>query len=448
MASEIQYAKNDGLHIAFQTIGQGPPDLLFVGAWFSNITHLDESPDPLGIHEQMARLGRVFLFDGRGSGLSDRLRTSRLPTLEERTRDVQAILEAAGSKRAVLLGMADGGPMACLFAATLPERTLALVLMNTRPRIAWAPDYPWGMRQEELEDELRSIEQEWGTLARAERMVQRRAPSRANDRPFIEWWRERMRRSAGPGDAAALLQMFYESDVRDVLPAIHVPTLVLSRGGAMAEESAVMAAAIPGAIHAEMPGIDPMVVASHTESYVEETERFVRRVQHDEAIFDRVLATVMITDIVGSTRMAVEVGDRRWAELVEAHNRRLRAQLARFRGREIDNAGDGFLATLDGPARAIHCARAAMEAVQDLGIQLRIGIHTGECQPVGDRLRGIAVHIASRVAALADPGTILVSSTVKDLVAGSGLSFEESGTHELKGVPDAWRLYSVLPFDT
>jgi class 3 adenylate cyclase len=440
---DIRYVKSDDLHIAYQTRGAGPPDLLIVRAWFSTLTHLDDQPETARIDQRLSALGRLILFDGRGTGLSDRLRTSRLPTLEERMRDVQAILDAVGSRRVVLVAMADGGPMTCLFAATLPERTLALVLMNTHPRIAWAPDYPWGMRPEELEEELDAIEQSWGTMARAEEVVRQAAPSRADDRAFIEWWRGRMQSAAGPGDAAALLRMFYESDVRDVLPAIRVPTLVLSRGGVMAEESAAMAVRIPGARHLVMPGVDRMVMASHTEEYLDEVERFVREVQDQEAVFDRVLATVLITDIVGSTRLAVEMGDRRWADLLEEHHRLIRAQLARFRGREIDTAGDGFLATFDGPARAIRCAETMIEAVRGIGLELRVGIHTGECEPVGDRLRGVAVHIAARVASLAEPGVILVSSTVKDLVAGSGLAFADFGTHELKGVPGAWTLYAV-----
>ncbi len=440
---EIRYVKSDDLHIAYEARGKGPPDFLIVGAWFSNLANQDDQPEAARVNQRLSALGRLILFDGRGTGLSDRLRTSRLPTLEERMHDVQAILDAVGSRRVVLLAMADGGPMTCLFAATLPERTLALVLMNTHPRIAWAPDYPWGMRPEELDEELDTIEQSWGTMARAEDVVRQAAPSRAGDQAFIEWWRDTMQRAAGPGDAAALLRMFYESDVRDVLPAIHVPTLVLSRGGAMAEESAAMAARIPGARHLVMPGTGRMVMASHTERYFDEVERFVREVQDQEAVFDRVLATVLITDIVGSTRLAVELGDRRWAELLEDHHRLIRALLARFRGREIDTAGDGFLATFDGPARAIRCAEAMMGAVRGLGIELRIGIHTGECEPVGDRLRGVAVHIAARVASLADPGVILVSSTVKDLVAGSGLEFGEVGIHELKGVPGVWTLYAV-----
>jgi class 3 adenylate cyclase len=443
MPPEIRYVKSDALHIAYQTRGTGPPDFLFVGAWFSNLAHVDDLPETAHLHQRLSSLGRLIRFDGRGTGLSDRLRTSRLPTLEERMHDVRAILDAIGSRRVALVAMADGGPMTCLFAASLPERTLALVLMNTHPRIAWAPDYPWGMREEELEGELEAIEQAWGTMARAEEIVRQAAPSRAGDRDFIEWWRTWMQTAAGPGDAAALLRMYYESDVRDVLPAIHVPTLVLSRGGAMAEESAAMAARIPGARHLVMPGVDRMVMSSHLDAYLDEVERFVHEVQDQEAVFDRVLATVLITDIVGSTRLAVELGDHRWAELVEAHHQLIRAQLARFRGREIDTAGDGFLAAFDGPARAIRCAEAMIAAVHGIGLELRVGIHTGECEPVGDRLRGVAVHIAARVASLAEPGVILVSSTVKDLVAGSGLAFTNAGTHELKGVPDTWTLYAV-----
>jgi len=443
MPPEIRYVKSDDLHIAYQTRGTGPPDFLFVGAWFSNLAHVDDLPETTRTHQRLSSLGRLIRFDGRGTGLSDRLRTSRLPTLEERMHDVQAILDAIGSRRVALVAMADGGPMTCLFAASLPERTLALVLMNTHPRIAWAPDYPWGMREEELERELDDIERAWGTRARAEKLVREGAPSRAGDPEFIEWWRTWMQTAAGPGDASALLRMYYESDVRDVLPAIHVPTLVLSRGGAMAEESAAMAARIPGARHLVMPGVDRMVMASYLDAYLDEVERFVHEVQDQEAVFDRVLATVLITDIVGSTRLAVELGDHRWAELIEEHHQLIRAQLARFRGREIDTAGDGFLAAFDGPARAIRCAEAMIAAVHGIGLELRVGIHTGECEPVGDRLRGVAVHIAARVASLAEPGVILVSSTVKDLVAGSGLAFTNAGTHELKGVPDAWTLYAV-----
>jgi class 3 adenylate cyclase len=442
-ASEIRYARNGDLHMAFRTSGAGPVDLLVVGSFFSDLEIDAENPITESFNRRLATIGRRIDFDARGTGLSDRLAGSRLATLEERVGDILAVLDAAQSARAILVSLASGGPTCCLFAATHPDRTLGLVLCNTAPRMAWAPDYPWGVTREEYEREIEETRQEWGTIAMAERQVNDAFPSRANEPGLVEFWARRMRRSAAPGDAARLLQMLYESDVRHVLPAIHVPTLVLSRGGALADESRAMAAQIPGAEHQIMPGVDYAVMGSHEDAYADAIKEFVTRVRDEEASLDRVLATVMYTDMVGSTARAAELGDHAWSELLEAHHSRVRAQLARFRGREIDTAGDGFLAAFDGPARAIRCALSIHDRMQELGVHVRIGLHTGECERAGDKLRGLALHIGARVAAKAQADEVLVSGTVKDLVAGAGFAFEERGEEELKGVPGTWRLFRV-----
>jgi class 3 adenylate cyclase len=441
--SEIRYARNGDLHIAFRAIGSGPVDIVLVGSYFSDLEIDADNPITREFDQRLEGIGRTIYFDARGTGLSDRLPGSRLATLEERASDMLAVLDAARSERPIVVSLASGGPACCLFAATHPDRTLGLVLCNTAPRMAWAPDYPWGTTPEEYEQHLVQTRQEWGTLAMAEREVRQSFPSRADEPGLVEFLARRMRRSAAPGDAVRLVEMLYDSDVRHVLPAIHVPTLVLSRGGELADESRAMAAQIPGAEHLIMPGTDYAVMGSHADAYADAIEEFVARVRDEEASLDRVLATVMYTDIVGSTARAAEIGDRAWSQLLEEHHSRVRAQLARFRGREIDTAGDGFLAAFDGPARAIRCALTIHERMRELGIHVRIGLHTGECERAGDRLRGLALHIGARVAAKAQADEVLVSGTVKDLVAGAGFEFEPRGEEELKGVPGTWRLFRV-----
>jgi class 3 adenylate cyclase len=443
-AEDIRYARNGEVHIAYQVLGPGGGiDLLRIGAFVSQLEQLRRLSVMVEFNDKLARLGRVICFDNRGTGLSDRLRGYRLPTIEERVDDLRAVLDAAGSRRAVLVCFADGGPLGCLFAATHPERTTALVLCNTRPRIAWAPDYPWGMRDEEAERWLAGIKLGWGTRARAESDARESPIEGLTYEEQVDWNLANMRLSAGPGDAAAAFRMFYESDVRHVLDTIRVPTLVLSRGGEQAEAARAFAQMIPGARHEVMPGSSPIVMTEYRESFVEAIEHFVREVRDREAELESILATVLFTDIVESTARQAELGDRRWQELIGEHHQRVRSCLASFRGRELDAAGDGFFAAFDGPVRAIRCAQAIDESIRGLGIDVRAGLHTGECRVIDSKVGGLAVSIGARVTALAGPSEILVSQTVRDLVAGSGLELVDRGEHELKGVPGRWRVYAV-----
>ena len=383
----------------------------------------------------------MILFDGRGTGLSDPIVGDRLPSLEERIDDIRAVLDATEAERVVLVSFADAGPLCCLFAASHPERTRGLVLCNTTPRTAWAPDHPWGMTPEEFRDRLAAIESRWGTRDYAAEIVRSAAPSHADDDVMIDWWARSMRMSAAPAAAANLLRMYYEMDVREVLPTIHAPTLVLSSEG-VREEAAAMAARIPGAIHHVIPGQDPTVMANPV-PYIEEIRGFVTRLADEEADLDRVLATVLFTDVVDSTQRVTELGDRAWRALIEKHHAFVRGVIARWRGREVDTAGDGFFASFDGPARAIRAARSIVEGTAALGLRVRAGLHTGECERIDGKIGGLAVVIGSRIAGTAGGGEVLVSQTVKDLVAGCGFEFADAGEHELKGVPGAWRLYRV-----
>jgi class 3 adenylate cyclase len=445
MASdEIQYTRSGEYHLAYRVVGDGRGgiDVVHVGAYIFSLA-VRHPPSVRVMRQRLAALGRLISFDGRGMGLSDRLHDHRLPPLEDRMDDAKAVLDAAGVSRPLLVAGADGGPLCCLLAGTFPERTLGVVLMNTRPRIAWAPDYPWGMRREEFERALAEMEEGWGTRAYAEHHAPWPMPGMTREE-VVDWQVQWMHLSASRGEAVALTRMFYESDVRDVLATIRVPTLVLSRGvDPMRKEARAFAALIPGARHLTMPGSQPTVMQEHTEAYVDAIESFARELRDEERQLDSVLATVLFTDIVGSTARQAELGDRRWAEVVQQHHAVVRGCLARYRGRELDTAGDGFFAAFDGPARGIRCAQTIVEGVRPLGIEVRAGLHTGECRTVDDKIGGLAVSIGARVSALAGPSEVLVSQTVRDLVAGSGLELRDRGEHELKGVPGAWRVYAV-----
>jgi len=363
--------------------------------------------------------------------------------------DARAVMDAVGSERAIVMGFSEGGPMATLFAATYPERTIALVLFGTSACWRATIDYPFPVPTDEQHERyVGEIGQMWGTREfAAQELRDWAAPTLANDDYTIGWLADYLRHAASPGAAIALERMNRGIDIRPALPAIHVPTLVLARDGDLlfaAEETKWMADQIHGARFVSFPGIDHFYWAGNQDDLLVEIERFVAEVGDEEADLDRVLATVMFTDIVGSTERASALGDRPWKELLASHHDAVRHLLARYRGREINTAGDGFLATFDGPARAVRCARSIVDAVRPLGLEIRAGCHTGEITLDGDDVRGIAVHIGSRVAALAGSSEVLVSSTVKDLVAGSGLVFEDRGAHELKGVPDRWRLYRVV----
>ena len=438
---ETQYAKSGDVHIAYQVTGRGPLDLVMVPGFVSHLEYQWEDPRSTRYLERLASFSRLIRFDKRGTGLSDR--TGNIAPLEERMDDVRAVMDAVGSERAAVMGFSEGGPMCALFAATYPERTSALIMYGSLARIAWAPDPPWGRTIEEHENRLRAVEQAWGTGSSIERF----APSLANDSSYRNWVAGYERASASPGAVLTLIRMNWEVDARHVLPMIRVPALVLHRTGDRAvrvEEGRYIAEHLTGARLVELPGDDHLPWVGDVDAIVDEVEEFLTGVRH-HAEADRVLATVLFSDIVGSTERAAALGDRKWRDLLEGYYALARRELTRFRGREVDTAGDGFFAAFDGPARAIRCAEAISKGVRSLGIEVRAGLHTGECEVIGNKVGGIAVHIGARVASLAQAGEVLVSNTVKDLVAGSGIAFEDRGTQSLKGVPGEWRLFAVAP---
>lgn len=438
---ETRYARSGRYHIAYQVVGSGPLDLLFVHGWISHIEHLWEEPSLARFLRRLASFSRLILLDKRGTGLSDPVSLNQLPTLEERMDDVRAVLDAAGSERAALLGTSEAGALNLLFAATYPERTTALILLNSYARLAWSPDYPWGISAGDAESLLQGIEAGWGQGVAFEALV----ASQADNGAMRSWWARYQRLAASPGAAVTLLRSALDTDTRAVLPAIKVPTLILHRAGdpfTTTDHGRYLADHIPGAKYVELSGRDHLFFSENADQLLAEIQEFltgVREASHSE----RVLATVLFTDIIGSTELAARVGDRRWRDTLDGYYAAARRELIRFRGREIDTAGDGIFATFNGPARAIRCARATSEAVRELGIEIRAGVHTGECEVIGEKVGGIAVHIGARVAGKANVNEILVSSTVKDLVAGSGIQFEDHGVHVLKGVPGEWRLFAV-----
>ena len=446
MQPETHYARSGEVNIAYQVLGDGPFDLVFVPGSISHVELVWQVPAWAAFNRRLASFSRLILLDKRGTGMSDRVPGA--PTLETRMDDVRAVMDASGSERAGLLGFSEGGSMSALFAATYPDRTWALVLCGALPRVMWAPDYPWGWMEEDYRRACEEEDRRWGEPAFMKEVVHGLAPSLDDEN--IEALATLFRQSASPGAWAALNQMNMEIDVRGVLPAIRVPTLVINRAeepASMRDGSRFMASHVPGARHVELPGKDHAAFAGDAESYVREIERFLNdswaERAWEEMEPDRVLATVLFTDIVGSSEKAASLGDRAWRELLERHHELVRRQLVRFRGKEVDTAGDGFFASFDGPARAICCAGAITEQMPELGLEVRAGLHTGECELVDGKVAGIAVHTGARVAAHAQPGEVLVSSTVRDLVAGSGLAFEDRGQHELKGIPGEWRLYAV-----
>ncbi len=442
MAPETRYAKAaDGVSIAYQVVGDGPRDLVWVPGWVSHLEAAWDEPSLARFFDRLASFTRLILFDKRGTGMSDRVPESELPTLETRMSDVLTVCDAAGSTEAALLGVSEGAPMCLLFAATHPERTTAIVLFGGYAKRLQGPDYAWGITQEAHEASLAEMESDWGGPVG----LAVRAPSKVDDARFRETWARYLRLGASPGAVLALSRMNAEIDVRSVLDAVLVPTLVLHRTGDRAvpfDAGRNVAEQVRGSTFVELPGDDHLPWVGNSEIVLDEIEEFLTGVRSGSA-HDRFLATVLFTDIVGSTERAAELGDREWGDLLAAHHARVRDLITRFGGREIDTAGDGFLATFDGPARAVRCAVSIAEALKPLGLEVRAGAHTGEIELAGDDVRGIAVHIGARVAALAGPSEVWVSSTVKDLVAGSGLAFQDRGLHALKGVPDEWHLYSV-----
>jgi class 3 adenylate cyclase/pimeloyl-ACP methyl ester carboxylesterase len=438
---ETRYAKTaDGVHIAYQVLGEGPVDLVYVGPGVTHLEYRWELPRYASYLRRIASFSRLLLFDRRGFGMSDPVPTDQLPNLETRMDDIRAVMDAVGSDRAVIYGASESGMLDLLFAATYPERSLALVIHGSYPSARWQPEAPWGWREDEFAERLAAIERSWGT----EEFVRLVFPWMGDDPELIRWFTTYIRRGASPGAMIAAARMEYETDVRDLLSAIHVPTLILHRIDDDPEANRYMAEHIPGAEYIALPGKEHIPYLGDQDSVLNEIERFVKSVTAEEASLDRVLATVLFTDIVGSTEKAAELGDREWARLLKEHHSTVRRVLARYRGTEVDTAGDGFFATFDGPARAIRCAQAIREAMTRLGLEVRAGLHTGECETVEDKVSGIAVVTGARVGAMAGPSEVLVSQTVKDLVAGSGLRFADAGEHELKGVPDRWRLYRVI----
>jgi pimeloyl-ACP methyl ester carboxylesterase/class 3 adenylate cyclase len=446
-APEVRYAKSGDVNIAYAVVGDGPFDVVFVSGWV--LSNLEGAWDgsAVDLFEGMASFCRLILFDKRGTGLSDRV--TGIPDLQTRMDDVRAVMDAVGSKRAALMGFSEGGPMAILFASSYPQRTAALVLYGTVATFTRKDDYPWAPTREERLEWIRQQASRIGTDPWIDDTLRALAPSTAGDEAVKRWWRRWVRISASPGTVEALRLMNADIDVRHVLPAIHVPTRVLHRAGdedTLIGEGRYLAERIPGAQLVELEGVDHGWWVDSGQ-IVAEIRRFLvglwERGEWDLVETERVLATVLFTDIAGSTAKLAEVGDRRWRELLQQHHALVRRQLVRFRGREIDTAGDGFFASFDGPARAIGCALAITDAVREIGLDVRAGLHTGECEITDSKMGGIAVHIGARVAAQAGPGEVLVSSTVKDLVAGSGIPFEDRGFADLKGVPGEWRLYAV-----
>jgi class 3 adenylate cyclase len=440
MAAPVtRYARSGDVNIAYQVIeGDGPLDVVFVHGFVGNMEVQAEQPGHEAFFERLASVGRVIRFDRRGTGLSDRVR--EVPTLEARMDDLRAVMDAVSSRRAALVATFEAASMAMVYAATYPERVAALALYNPTAKGVRTADYPWAARSEaEWENVIGDVSRRWGTPELAVEFLQMMAPSLADDPESIEWHARVHRLGASPGAVEVILRMSMTVDIRDVLPSIRVPTLVLYRDFTRGEAMFV-AERIPNARSVEIPGPDTMFWRA--EGLADEIVAFFQGVT-EEPVPDTVLATVLFTDIVDSTAKAVELGDRAWADLVQRHHAVVRAQLDRFHGRELDTAGDGFFAAFDGPIRAIRCATAIESALHGLGLDVRAGLHAGECEVVGQKLGGVAVIIGARVAALAVPGEILVSSTVKDLVAGSGIEFEDRGVATLKGLPDEWRLFAV-----
>jgi pimeloyl-ACP methyl ester carboxylesterase len=435
MQPVTHYAKSGDVHIAYQAYGEGPTDLVVVLPFVSNIENFWDEPNLVRWNLHLARYVRLVVFDKRGTGMSDRV--GPLPGMDQRMDDVRAVMDAVGIERAAIFGMSEGGPLAALFAATHPDRCSALVLYGAFARFS-----SWMPTPEAFAALLAYIDQHWGSGASLPYF----APSRQHDAAFQQWWGRFERLGASPTAVADLMRMNSQIDVSDIVSTIRVPTLVIHRTEDVTinvEGGRFLAANIPGARYVELPGADHLAwVGDNAMEIADTIGEFLTGVKAP-VIADRVLATVLFTDIAGSTEKATSLGDRRWRDLLDAHHATIRRNILRFRGREIKTLGDGFLVTFDGPARGVRCACAIAEEIQPLGIEVRAGLHTGECEEMGDDVGGIAVHIGARVAALAGPSEVLVSSTVKDLVAGSGLRFVDRGGQSLKGVPGEWRVFAV-----
>ena len=440
---KTQYARSGDVHIAYQVHGKGPLDIVYVSGWVSHVELAWEEPTLARFLGRLASFARLITFDKRGTGLSDRVPIDRLPTHEERMDDICVVMDAVGSKRAAFFGFSEGGVICSLFAATYPERTVALALFGTFAKRIRSPDYPWAPTPEERQREYEHIEREWGNLMDLSHYI----PSKMGDDAFVRRLATYFRRSASPGAAVALLKMNTQLDITHVLPTIHVPTLVMHRTEDLdvnVEEGRWLAERIPGARFVEFPGADHLPWVGNQDGILDEAQEFLTGAR-PEPDATRVLATILFTDIVESTRHAHKLGDSAWKTLLEKHDKLCENYVERFRGRLIKRTGDGIHATFDGPGRAISCAREILDGARDLGVGIRAGLHTGECEIRGEETEGVAVHLAARVAALADSGEVLVSRTVRDLVAGSGLEFTDRGTHEMRGFPEEWQVFLVIP---
>jgi pimeloyl-ACP methyl ester carboxylesterase/class 3 adenylate cyclase len=443
MIPETRYARSDGVHIAYQVFGRGPRDLVYVPGWASHIEYAWEEPRAARYLERLGSFARVIWFDKRGTGLSDRV--SGLPILEVRMDDLRAVMKATGVKRATIMGVSEGGSMSALFAATYPEQVRGLILFGAFAKRLKAPDYPWAPTRSEREKWIGQLEEGWGGEVELDTL----APSAAHDVAFRRWFAAYGRLSVSPSAAVTLARMNTDIDIRAVLPSIHVPTLVIHRSGdrdVVVGNGRFLAQHIPGAKWVELPGNDHVPWVGDADAVLDEVQEFVTGTRSPR-VPDRLLMTVMFTDIVGSTKRARNLGDRKWTQLLASHNQLIRRQLTRFGGHEVKPTGDGFLATFDGPARAIRCACTIQREVRELGLSIRVGLHTGECEIIGKDIGGLGVHIASRVAGKSDGTDVLVTSTLKDLVAGSGIKFHPRGIHSLKGLGERWKLFEVSGID-
>jgi class 3 adenylate cyclase/pimeloyl-ACP methyl ester carboxylesterase len=450
---DTRYARSGDFHIAYQVVGEGSVDLVYVPGWVSQLDQYWEEPSVARFFRRLASFSRLIVFDKRGIGLSDPVASSAMPTLEERMDDIRAVLDAVGSKRAAVLGQGYGCPIAALFAASHPERTAALVLYSPVAKAGVrTDDYPWGATAEGHRAWLEETERRWGSAEFAQEWVGRLAPSSAEDARFVQWAGRMMRAAASPSTARAFTEMNGLMDAREVLPLIRVPTLAIEREHVRPpkgpadipplEEARWVAAQIPAATLLELPGCDYLPWVGDQESLVSAIASFVTGAAPVPEP-ERVLMSVLFTDVVGSTARAAQLGDRRWRELLERHDAVVRRQLERYRGVEVKRTGDGVLATFDGPARAIRCAHAVADELKADELSLRASVHAGEVEILDGDIGGIAVHIGARVLVKAEPGEVLVTGTVRDLVAGSGIEFSDRGAHALKGVPGRWRLYAA-----
>lgn len=438
---KTQYTLSGDVHIAYQVHGSGPLDVVFVSGWVSHVELAWEEPTLEKFLSRLASFARLITFDKRGTGLSDRVPENQLPTIEERMDDLRAVMDAVGSDRAALFGFSEGGGLCTLFAATYPERTIALALFGTFAKRIWSPDYPWAPTPEQRQREYDHVEREWGNMMDLSHYI----PSKIGDEAFAARLATYLRRSASPGAAVALLKMNTQLDVTGVLPTVYVPTLVMHRTGDLdvnVEEGRWLAERIPRARFVEFSGEDHLPWVGDQGAILDEVQEFLTGVR-PEPVATRVLATILFTDIVESTRRAHQLGDKAWKAVLERHDQLCDKNVEQFRGRLIKRTGDGIHATFDGPGRAISCARGIIDGARELGVEIRAGLHTGECEIRGEETEGVAVHLAARIAALADPGEVLVSRTVRDLVAGSGLKFIDRGTHKPRGFPEEWQVFSV-----